>query len=68
MFIEIPKCNLRIYLSEQFATLETIACVVVPDFGADNTITLEFQYFLRWLNLVGDVCPFVLTPVYIWPH
>lgn len=38
MFIEIPKCNLRIYLSGQFAILETIACVVVPDFGADNTI------------------------------
>lgn len=34
----VYRNTLRSYLSGQFAILETIACVVVPDFGADNTI------------------------------
>lgn len=36
-----PNVNVCKDLFEQFAILETIACVVESDFGADNIITLQ---------------------------
>ena len=36
-----PNVNVCKDLFEQFAILETIACVVESDFGADKIITLQ---------------------------